>query len=47
LAKERRGKMVLEGVKYRYFHSIANGWRRKCKIDFLDTEKGGYLNKRI
>jgi hypothetical protein len=34
-------KWILEGGSNTgYFHSITNGRRRKCMIDFLDTEHG-------
>lgn len=39
----RRGgvKWILEGdANPGYFHSVANGRRRKCKIEMLETKKG-------
>jgi hypothetical protein len=34
-------KWILEGdSNTTYFHRLANGRRRKCMIEFLETEKG-------
>jgi hypothetical protein len=34
-------KWILEGdANTGFFHSVANGRRRKCIIEFLDTESG-------
>jgi hypothetical protein len=34
-------KWLLEGdTNTGYYHNVANGRRRKCKIEFLDTEQG-------
>jgi hypothetical protein len=42
---QRRGgvKWILEGdANTGFFHSVANGRRRKCMIEFLDTERDFY-----
>jgi hypothetical protein len=34
-------RWILEGdSNTRYFHCVANGRRRKCRIEFLDTKEG-------
>lgn len=44
MAKEGGVRWILEGDSNTgYFHSIANG-RRKCRIEFLETE-GGRITK--
>jgi hypothetical protein len=41
LAENGGVKWILEGDgNTDYFHSIANGRRRKCKIYFLEIEEG-------
>jgi hypothetical protein len=41
LTSEGGIKWILEGdANTGYFHSTANGRRRKCRIEFLDTDLG-------
>jgi hypothetical protein len=41
LVKDRGCEMNFEGdANTSFFHSVVNGRRRKCIIEFLDTERG-------
>jgi protein subunit release factor B len=47
LAKEGGVNCILEGdANTDFFHSVANGRRRKCKIEFLDTRRGRITEQR-